>query len=371
MSKILVVDDSPFALRTITNKLELIPNCELKAAASGMEAIEIIPDLVLTDNNMDGMTGVDLCGWIKQRKEFQQIFTCIFTAEKTEIIHKIQGLEHGADDYLFKDISTSELIAKVNSFLRISKLQKNLKDALEMRDRFFGFMVHELRTPLTAILGYIQFCHAPNLTEAMRTNYLEKMSLNSRRILDTVNDILEISRIESGEIQIDLSEFDLKNLVDSIIDEQEILATRKGLTIQSDFHPMKVTLDKSIVNTILTNFFNNAIKYTRKGSIRFWLDEKKGNTFQMGVTDTGSGIAAEFLPHVFEAFTREKRASKKIVGTGIGMSLCKLLVEALQGTIHVESSGDGNGATFFVNLPIHLSEADLASAPRNQGETGN
>ncbi|MFC1745447.1 response regulator [Candidatus Riflebacteria bacterium] len=362
MRKILLVDDSNLALRMISAKLELLEDCEIKTAKSGEEAQKVLPefrpDLVLTDNIMDGISGVELCGWIKKQPDFKHIFTCILTAEKKEIIHKIQGLELGADDYLFKDISTSELVAKVNSFLRISHLQKELHETIEVRDRFFSFIVHELRTPLTAIMGYTQFWDYPNTTPEAQSKYIEKIKVNSRRILETVNDILEISKLEAGKVNIEPTEFDIRDVACDVVGEIEILAQKKGLEVHNDINSQTVFLDKSIMKTILTNFLNNSIKYTKQGQIRLWSEIIDGDTLKLGATDTGSGIGADFIPHVFDSFSREKKSIKKVVGSGIGMSLCANLIKSLNGSIHVESEGTGKGSTFYILVKTRLETRD-------------
>lgn len=259
----------------------------------------------------------------------------------------------------------------------LKRQQKILQDALLVAQKandakrdFLSRMSHEIRTPMNAIIGMsaIAFNY---LDDKKRTaDCLSKITFSSKHLLMLLNDVLDMSKIENGKLNIRQELFDLKNLVTSLADINYGLATAKGLPFEiviSGFKDELLLGDSMRVNQILLNLLSNAIKFTPKGGsvrleIRMLRSASDKIWLRFIVKDSGIGMKKEFLEHLYEPFEQaDNGIARKYGGTGLGMAITKNLVAIMDGTIEVESQ-EGAGTTFMVDLPFGLSKVDKKTA---------
>ena len=259
----------------------------------------------------------------------------------------------------------------------LKRQQKILQDALLVAQKandakrdFLSRMSHEIRTPMNAIIGMsaIAFNY---LDDKKRTaDCLSKITFSSKHLLMLLNDVLDMSKIENGKLNIRQELFDLKNLVTSLADINYGLATAKGLSFEiviSGFKDELLFGDSMRVNQILLNLLSNAIKFTPKGGsvrleIRMLRSASDKIWLRFIVKDSGIGMKKEFLEHLYEPFEQaDNGIARKYGGTGLGMAITKNLVAIMDGTIEVESQ-EGVGTTFMVDLPFGVSKVDKKTA---------
>ncbi len=223
---------------------------------------------------------------------------------------------------------------------------------------FFSNMSHDIRTPLNAIIGYTQIAQKESTTLAEMHEYLNKIASSGQHLLALVNDVLEMSRIESGRIELEEEETDLCEVMEGVRDMFASQMERKQISfsvrVQSVTHGL-VRCDRNRLNRILLNLLSNAYKFTPEGGsvtvtlMQHGLDDGKGK-YELKVQDTGIGMSPEFAARVFEAFERERSSTvSKIQGTGLGMSITKKIVDLMGGSITVDTAV-GEGTTFTVNV---------------------
>jgi PAS domain S-box-containing protein len=227
--------------------------------------------------------------------------------------------------------------------------------AARMKDEFLATLSHELRTPLNAILGWTQILRRLRTeAEPDLEHGLEIIERNARMQIQLVDDLLDLSRIMSGRFRLDLQPLEAADVLRSALESARPAAEAKGIRLQGEIAPEPGTIaaDPGRLQQVLCNLLGNAIKFTpRGGSITATL-KQVDDQVELTVSDSGVGIPAQFLPHVFDRFSQQdSTASRSYSGLGLGLAIAKQLVELHGGSIHAKSDGEGRGATFVVNLP--------------------
>ncbi len=275
--------------------------------------------------------------------------------------HDVTAEEHNILDAFMDEVAIAlenaylyEEARSVNTMLY--ETNKELVGLDKMKDEFVSIASHELRTPMTAINGYVWMLLAGkggDLSEKQRY-YLERVSQSSQRLINLVNDMLSVSRIESGKVQIAISDFDIVDMVKSVYEELQIKSDEKKLdfSFTSAAPSIKVSGDPDKTREVITNLLGNALKFTDKGSIITTIEEHD-QQIRIGVADTGRGVASEDMPKLFKKFGRLDSSLSTVAattGTGLGLYICKKYVEAMKGTFDVKSEL-GRGSTFAFSLP--------------------
>lgn len=254
-----------------------------------------------------------------------------------------------------KEVRTREKIEKLAVDLELAN--DKLKELDQQKSEFVSLASHQLRGPLTAIKGYVSLILEGDFGQisAEVKDALEKVFKSTNDLVVVVGDYLDVSRIDQGRMKYDFTNFNLKDLVETVVNEQKPSIEKAKLGIKFDFSPNEnydINADRGKIKQIIGNFLDNSIKYTPHGEIHVWVS-KNNQTKKVLVTisDTGVGIPEEVLPQLFEKFTRAPDASKtNIIGTGLGLYVAKKMVESHHGRVWAESAGAGKGSSFFIEL---------------------
>ena len=227
--------------------------------------------------------------------------------------------------------------------------------ANRLKDDFLATVSHELRTPLTSVLGWVQMLRSGQIaTEERRDRALETIERNARAQSKLIEDLLDVSRIMSGKLQLEIEPVDVSSIVEAAIESARPAAQAKEIALAADLDPaMQVAGDPARIQQIVWNLLSNAVKFTPKGgSVTIGL--RRSDAFvEVEIADTGQGIVPSFLPFVFEPFRQaEGSSTRKHGGLGLGLAIVKYLVELHGGTIAAASEGAGHGATFTVRIPV-------------------
>ena len=231
----------------------------------------------------------------------------------------------------------------------------DLERANRLKDDFLAVLSHELRTPLTAMLGYAHILNSRELPPDRIKHAVSAIERNALAQTRLVESLLDLSRILAGKLELDLQPLDLAEVVDSAVDAVRPDAETSGVGLEvtpPSSHVMLVA-DSGRLQQVFWNLLSNAIKFTPKGGRVTVRWEQRDNLAQIEIRDTGQGIAADFLPHVFDRFSQANvhaRGSRS--GLGLGLALVREMVHAHHGTVSVDSAGEGLGATFVVTLPV-------------------
>lgn len=224
----------------------------------------------------------------------------------------------------------------------------------QMKTGFVSSVSHELRTPLTSIKAFTAtILRDPNMSDETRTEFLHIIDEESNRLANLIEDLLEVSRIESGTVNTEFKAVDITELMNQVLPPLEPLAEKKNISIEKNFADElpELTADADKLKSVITNLVNNAIKFTPDGGKIIVKTEPKDDQLVISISDNGMGIPKDDVDKVFERFHRVHRPGTEIQGTGLGLSIVKNIVEMHEGTIELQSQVD-KGTTFTIYLPL-------------------
>ena len=257
-------------------------------------------------------------------------------------------------------LGTFEDVVRANTLLRdreeeLSVAKKELEEAARMKDIFFATLSHELRSPLTAIVGWVHILkegqNSPDLIRRAVETIERNLNVQNRLIAD----LLDVSRIVSGKLDLEKLPLDLPALVGASVDSARPTASANGIALDVAVAPVSAPIlgDPVRLQQVVTNLLTNSLKFTpRGGQVRVQLEEKDSRAC-LTVSDSGSGIPADALPFVFERFRQASLADTRAGGMGLGLAIVKHIVDMHEGSVQADSPGPGKGATFTVTLPLH------------------
>ncbi len=244
---------------------------------------------------------------------------------------------------------------------RLEWQSRELEKASRLKSEFLASMSHELRTPINAVLGYTSLMREEiygELTEKQKGG-LDKVNTASQHLLDLINDILDLSKIEAGKMPVYLEEVSVRHMVSELHEAVEPLAREKRLDLQVEAEPDLPDLftDRTKLKQILLNLLSNAIKFTSEGGVKLEATRIEDDRIQIFVADTGIGIKSEDVETIFDDFRQvDQSPTREYGGTGLGLSITRKLVALLEGNIRVESAY-GEGSTFYIDLPLRVRPA--------------
>jgi PAS domain S-box-containing protein len=242
--------------------------------------------------------------------------------------------------------------------------QEVAQEANRLKDEFLATLSHELRTPLTAILGWTQMLlQRSELDEASLRRGLATIERNARVQRQLVEDLLDIARITSGKLLLNLKEVPLREVLEAALENVRPAAEERGVLLQAELEDVSqsVHADATRLQQVLWNLLTNAIKFTDRGGSVCLTVRQDGDAVRLTVRDTGRGISRELLPHLFERFTQGDAGREK-GGLGLGLAIVRHLVELHGGSVSVASDGAGMGATFTVQLPLRACRQERGSS---------
>lgn len=367
---ILIVDDNPNNLRLLITLLSE-QGYETRPANNGARALNTVqkqkPDLILLDINMPEMDGYEVCRQLKAMPETADI-PVLFISANDELHDKVKGFDVGGVDYISKPFEPQELFARVRTHLQLKQAQDQLK-ALnhqlqasnrffqhlgQVKDEFLGMVSHDLKNPLSSILLFSRYMESRTLSEDKAREMGRLITKAGKRMFRLIEDLLDLNKLEQGELTPELQRFDLLPLVQDVCAEYQEKAQAKGQSLNSTWETESawIVADPLRVRQVLENLLSNALKFSPPQSEIAIRLQQEGQRVCLQVCDQGPGLSEADQAQLFEKFMR---LSAKPTGgehsSGLGLSISKKLVEAMSGTIGCTSQL-GQGACFFVTFPL-------------------
>ncbi len=252
-------------------------------------------------------------------------------------------------------IFAQDVARRISLALENSRLYREAQEANRAKDEFLATLSHELRTPLNAILGWTQILRSKQLDEVTTARAFEAIERNAKAQAELIEDMLDVSRIITGRLRLDLQPVFLSSAVEAALDSVRPTADAKGVRLECELETQSAPIsgDAHRLQQIVWNILSNAVKFTSSGGIVRILLESRECEARLIVSDTGKGISPQFLPYVFDRFRQgETMVVRTATGLGLGLSIARHLVELHGGVIEAGSEGEGRGATFTVTLPL-------------------
>lgn len=394
---ILIVDDRPeniIALEALLQRDDI----NVISTTNPNEALRLSWEMdiaiAMIDVQMPEMDGFELVEILKSNPRTKEILIIFVTAISKETKYAVKGLNTGAVDYLYKPLDPFVTSAKVDSFIQFVRNQRDIqkknkelenyqkelikaKDLAEqgkrIKENFLANMSHEIRTPINGIIGITQLLKQTSLDDEQR-EMVNLLEISSSSLLGVINDVLDLSKIESGKFKINRAPTDISKICSAVVDLLRIPSIEKNLSLGLNLDPNlpnAVLADSLRLNQILMNLIGNAIKFTNHGSVNLKVEilDRKGNNVQLkfSVTDTGIGIAKDNIDKIFETFEQaDEQTTIKFGGTGLGLSIVKNLAKLKGGTLEVFSE-EFIGSTFcFTNWYEIFKEMEVTKKPAEE-----
>lgn len=362
-SLILIVDDNPLNIQVLGALLKR-DDLEIAVATNGERAIAIakskLPDLILLDIMMPVMDGYQVCQILKTDEETKDI-PIIFLTAKIEESDVLKAFDLGAVDYLKKPFNPSELIARVNTHLKLKHYlvdieEKNLKLEQLNKDKneFLGIAAHDLKNPIFSISLLASFLRDEEVSPNDVKSFSNDIVATSERMLELIKNLLDINSIEQGRVNFTPQYYNLADIAASSIENYKTRAQNKDISIhfESLNYPFDIFVDLNSCYQILDNLISNAIKYTPSGKnvfVNVYADND-GGVFK--IRDEGPGFTEDDKTKLFGKFARlSAQPTGKEHSTGLGLSIVKKYVEMNNAMIWVDST-PGSGSTFYVKFPL-------------------
>jgi signal transduction histidine kinase len=360
---ILVVDDTEDNLDLLEFALKRKP-VRLLRASSGKECLKIArekrPDVILLDIQMPEMDGFETLKRLRENIITANIPVIFLTAQRKDPQSIEAGLGLGVDEYLTKPIDTEELLVRTRMLVRLKKAEAELE---QTKADFMAMLVHDLRSPLSGIKATLDLFRSMEPDAPITEEHFELLTAaqsSADRMLSLINDLLDLSKYEAGNISLERETISIDMVIDAVFRQFSLQFKQKNVQFVVDRGETvpSVFIDLAKTGQVFINLLSNALKFTpSNGTItikrKLYHDPASRQKFiAVSVADTGVGIAPAELPMVFDRY-KQVSSAKKIgqKGTGLGLAICKIIVEAQGGWIKAESEL-GKGTTFLFTLPV-------------------
>jgi len=372
-STILVVDDDPRNIRLMESILKTSGYAVI-TAEDGEQALDAVarqrPDAVLLDVMMPRMSGFEVLNRLRSQYE-TRLLPIIMVTALNALEEKVQALETGADDFLSKPVNRMEMLAKLRSILRVKSLHdeveqtrlqleaknRELIQVEHLKEKLTQMVVHDLKNPLSGIVGNLQLLElqGPGMPAESFREILARTQEGARQLMALIMNILDVARMEEEKLVLRRQELRPESLLADCIRQAEGLSKKVGvdLHLKVEGVPGPVDADPELTGRVLANLVTNALKHTPPGGRVEVGAAEQGDQVRFWVEDTGEGISEEILPRVFDKFvvgTAGADPEAGSYGTGLGLTFCKMAVEAHGGSIGVQSKA-GMGSKFSFTLP--------------------
>lgn len=236
----------------------------------------------------------------------------------------------------------------------LEDVNKKLEDLDHFKTHLLALTSHQMKTPLGIIRGYAALLRDGSYGELgpRASDVVAKIELAAEDLVNLVDNVIDLRKIEEGRVEYQMENFDFVKMARRAADELGHMAASKGLNLSFEAPEKEITVygDEQKLRHVIQNLLDNAVKYTQKGSVRVKIEEKDSDAV-FSVEDSGIGIPEGIQPFLFEEFVRDERVKREIRGSGLGLHVAKVFVEAHQGKIWVHSEGDGKGSTFTFSIP--------------------
>jgi len=380
LNDILIVDDAPANLSLLAGMLKK-SGFRVRPVPSGRLALtaaeHLPPDLVLLDINMPEMDGFEVCRRFKENDALRDI-PIIFLSALTEPLDKVTAFQMGAVDFISKPFHIEEVLSRVRTHLKIRGLQLalatrnrevetaygQLKQLEKARDDLIHMLVHDLRAPLQGILGFLSLLKqdAPKLAPR-HLEFIQHCLNGSERLLGMINDLLDLNRLEAGKMPIHPHPVSPLDLLQQALNSLQGRTLNHTLRIDTSGAPMEIVVDPDLIRRVLENLVGNAVKFSpRESTIGITIRSTPSET-QFEVSDEGIGIPAEFQASIFDKFAQLQHPIEGYSGsTGLGLAICRLIVESHGGRIGVQSTPD-HGSTFHFTIPSRYPDVSQDAQP--------
>jgi len=361
-SRFRLISAAPGWLRELMPQVSGPGDCDLAERFPLLEAF--LPEAEEAWQKGGGRVSSDL--WTETRPQGGEIHlqACAFSAGGRPIL----AIEVADVLYRERQLTLQYAHETALQYETIKRLNLEVQRAAQAKAEFLAMMSHEIRTPMNAILGMADLLAETSLSTDQQ-RYVAIFQRAAASLLDLLNDILDLSKIEAGELKLESVAFELRDVVSRATELVGIRASEKGLAIESEIAadvPPWLVGDPTRIRQVLINLLGNALKFTEKGKLTVRIahdpNESDPAALLVGVSDTGIGIPPDKLETIFESFSQaDSSTTRKYGGTGLGLSISKRLVEAMGGRIWVESTV-GSGSTFFFTAKLGVAEARSGSA---------
>jgi signal transduction histidine kinase len=356
--RILVVDDDRVNLRIVGGILRH-EGYVISEAVSGEQALEVYaefrPNLVLLDVMMPGIDGFETCRIL--RKTYGDTGApVIFVTAKSEAEDIVMGFDAGGVDYLTKPFRPKEVLARIRTHLSNQLLVEQLSKANAAKDRFLGMCAHDLRNPLSSIRGLAELMNenAIGILTAEQREIVHTIYGASQSMLQLVNELLDVATIEAGHLKLAKEPTKVADIVERSVHLSNIEAAKKNTRIEmvNGTKDPLVDVDRNKIRQVVDNLINNAVKYSPRGSLITVEVRAEEATAGFAVKDNGPGIPDDERHKLFKDYGRlTAQPTDGEKSTGLGLAICRKIVEAHGGTISVENI-PGRGCEFVVRLPL-------------------
>lgn len=383
---ILIVDDRPENLLTMENMLES-EELNIVKASSGKEALSLMLDynfaLVLLDVQMPVMDGFEVAELMRSNDKTKHIPIIFITAISTERKHIFKGYQTGAVDYLYKPLDLEVLRSKIQSFIEFfkhkqelqdttQKLEKTIQelhkakkvaeDATKAKSSFLANMSHEIRTPLHGIIGMADLMLQDELSELQRERLIDLRN-SGESLLEIINEILDISKIEAEKLELEEANFNIRDLLEKVVRLLSVKTLKTDIELVASLTPdapNTLVGDPTRLRQVLINLLGNAIKFTKEGEIGVHIvkedEDDEKITLRFDIVDTGKGIPKEKQKKLFESYEQaDKSTAREFGGTGLGLPISKKIVNLMGGDLQVESE-EGKGSRFYFSVTFPKAE---------------
>ncbi len=370
--KILIVDDLQDNLSALTNLLDG-EDAELFTAQNSDQAFALLREhdfaLALLDVQMPVMNGFELARLIRGVRRHQDLPIIFLTAHQQDDLTMLEGYGTGAVDLLFKPLHPSFVRSKVQVFIRLAKKKQKLREQmieLEMlrsraedaniaKSRFLANMSHEIRTPLGAVMGFAEILATNDgITQEEKEKCADAIHRNGALLLKIIDEVLDISRIEAGRLEIENTPFCLEEMIRDLNSTLLLRSLEKQIELHFDIQfasKARLVGDVARLKQVLINLVGNALKFTKEGRVTVQLTAQTLSDkilMEFRVTDTGIGLTKEQAANLFQPFSQADASTKKhFGGTGLGLVISRQLARAMGGDLLIEKTQPGVGSTFL------------------------